>query len=94
MYHIWYTLQAFDSPMKARKLITRLCRSEGGGSDLMVLQTSNLVWHILIHEYHERLNTHGMVLSRRAVIEHRNTMDLYHEKVCLHVPASASRCQT
>jgi hypothetical protein len=30
--------------------------------------------HMLIHEYHERLNTHAMVLEHRADIEHSDTM--------------------
>jgi hypothetical protein len=32
------------------------------------------VWHALNHEYHERLNTHDMVLERRADIECGDTM--------------------
>jgi hypothetical protein len=32
------------------------------------------MWHMLIHEYHERLNTYAMVLEHRAGIEHRDTM--------------------
>ena len=40
----------------------------------MVLQASNPVWHMLIHQYHERLNTHGMVLDRSTDIECGTTM--------------------
>ena len=63
--------------MKARNLRTLLCRQEGGDSDrceLIVLLSSNSMWQMLIHEYHERLNTHAMVLEHRAVIEHSDAM--------------------
>jgi len=58
----------------------RLCRPEGVGSDLgarvraHVLQPPKPVRQMLDHEYHERFDTHGMVLDRRADIEHHNTM--------------------
>jgi hypothetical protein len=42
------------------------------------------------HQYHERLNTHGMVLDRRADIEHHNTM-INTMKSFL---AYSSQCQT
>ena len=63
--------------MNARNLRTLLWRQEGGGSDrceLIVLLTSNPMWQMLIHEYHERLNTHAMVLEHYADIEHSDTM--------------------
>jgi hypothetical protein len=34
----------------------------------------NPMWRMLIHEYHERINTHAMVLGYRADIEHSDTM--------------------
>jgi hypothetical protein len=78
MYHIWYTLQVFDAPMKARYLITiDFVTPMGGGGDLdvpMVLQAPKPVWHMHYHKYHERLDTHGMVLDHHAKIEHSNTM--------------------
>ncbi|MEA3243258.1 MAG: hypothetical protein U9Q19_07465 [Pseudomonadota bacterium] len=40
----------------------------------MNLQPSNPVRHILNHEYHEQLNTHGMVLECRDDIECGDTM--------------------
>ncbi len=43
------------------------------------------------HEYHERLNTHGMVLDRRADIERSDTMiyTIEKNKYCLQVPDDA-----
>ncbi|MGB5276788.1 MAG: hypothetical protein WBO73_07090 [Gammaproteobacteria bacterium] len=60
----------------------------------MNLQPPNPVWHMLNHEYHERLNTHGMALDRRAVIEHHSTMIHTMKKfacTCQPVPADARR---
>ena len=64
--------------MKARYLITKnFVTPKGGGGDLdvpMVLQAPKPVWHMHYHKYHERLDTHGMVLDHHANIEHSNTM--------------------
>jgi len=64
--------------MEARNLVTiDFIAPKGGGGDLgvrMVLQASKPVWHTLDHEYHERLNTHGMVLESRDNIELGDTM--------------------
>ncbi len=64
--------------MEARNLVTiDFIAPKGGGGDLgvrMVLQASKPVWHTLDHEYHERLNTHGMVLENRDDIERGDTM--------------------
>jgi hypothetical protein len=49
---------------------------------------------MLDHEYHERLDTHGMVLVRRADIERHSTMIYTMKKSawrCLPVPADARR---
>jgi len=49
---------------------------------------------VLDHEYHERLNTHAMVLDHHADIEHRDTMIYTMKKSawrCQPVPADARR---
>jgi len=57
----------------------------------MILQSSNPAGHMRNHQYHERFDTHGMVLDRRADIEYCNTMIYTIEKLnnCLPMPASA-----
>lgn len=60
----------------------------------MCLQQPDPVRQMLVHEYHERLDTHGVVLDWRSDIKYRNTKINTIGRVCWHVPASASSCQT
>jgi hypothetical protein len=49
---------------------------------------------MLDHEYHERIDTHGMVLDRRSDIEQHNTMIHAMKKFActfMPVPADARR---
>ncbi len=46
------------------------------------------------HQYHERLDTHGILMDRRGDMEYRDTMIYTMKKPawrCLSIPASAKR---
>ena len=58
----------------------------------MILQSPNPAGHMLNHQHHERFDTHGMVLDRRADPGHSDTMIYTMKKSawrCLPVPADA-----